>query len=54
MTDISMTSVVILAEDYIYKRKLLEKKSLHSSILYSIKSTMFAKSRETQEHADRL
>ena len=54
LSDVSMSSVVVLAEEYMYKRKLLEKKSLHSSILYSIKSTMFAKSRETQEHAERL
>lgn len=42
------------AEDYMYKRKLLEHKSSHSVILSSIKATMHAKSHETQEHAERL
>ena len=42
------------AEDYMYKRKLLEYKSLHSSILSSIKTTMFEKSNETEAHAERL
>jgi len=37
-----------------YRRKLLERKSLHSSILSSIKATMFEKSYETEEHAERL
>lgn len=37
-----------------YRRKLLEHKSLHNSILASIKTTMFEKSNETEEHAERL
>jgi len=44
----------ILAEDLMYRRKLLERKSLHSSIISSIKTTMFEKSNETEEHAERL
>lgn len=43
-----------IAEDFMYKRKLLESKSLHSSIISSIKTTMFEKSNETEEHAERL
>jgi len=43
-----------LAEDFMYKRKLLEHKSSHSVILSSIKATMHEKSNETQEHAERL
>ena len=43
-----------IAEDYMYKRKLLESKSLHSSIISSIKTTMFEKSFETEAHAERL
>jgi|GEM_PF-193534 len=42
------------AEQYMYRRKLLEYKSLHSSILSSIKTTMFEKSNETEAHAERL
>jgi len=37
-----------------YRRKLLEHSSLHSSIISSIKTTMFEKSNETEEHAERL
>lgn len=42
------------AEDYMYKRKLLELTSSHSDIVSSIKATMFERSHEAQEHADRL
>ena len=50
----SLEKTLILAEDLMYRRKLLEHKSLHSAILASIKMTMFEKSNETQEHAERL
>lgn len=43
-----------LAEDAMYKQKLLEHKSMHSSLIASIRTTMYEKSRETREHADRL
>ena len=43
-----------IAEDYMYKRKLLERKSSHSAIIASIKSTVYARSQETEEHAERL
>lgn len=46
--------VVKVAEDYMYKRKLLEHKSSHSAIVASIKTTMLEKSQETEEHAERL
>lgn len=42
------------AEDFMYKKKLLEHKSTHSSIIASIKTTMYEKSYETEEHAERL
>lgn len=42
------------AEDAMYKRKLLERKSLHSTVISSIRITMYEKSRETREHADRM
>lgn len=43
-----------LAEESMYRKKLLEYKSFHSSIMYSIKTTLFEKSNETQEHAERM
>ena len=42
------------AETYMYKRKLLETRSLHSSIIASIKTTLFEKSNETEAHGTRL
>lgn len=42
------------AEDAMYKRKLLDRKSMHNSLLASIRATMYEKSHETREHADRL
>jgi len=52
--DEPLEGIVKLAEDFMYKRKLLEHKSSHSVILSSIKATMHEKSHETQEHAERL
>ncbi len=42
------------AEELMYRQKLLETKSLHSSIIESIRTTLFEKSHETREHADRI
>jgi len=42
------------AREYMYKRKLFENKSYHSSILSSIMATMYERSQETEEHAKRL
>ncbi len=42
------------AEESMYRKKLLQSKSTHSSIIASIKSTMFEKSHETAEHAERM
>lgn len=49
-----LDSVIKDAEDFMYKRKLLEHKSSHSVILSSIKATMYERSHETQKHAERL
>jgi diguanylate cyclase (GGDEF)-like protein/PAS domain S-box-containing protein len=46
--------VLKTAEEYMYRHKLLEHKSLHSAIISSIKTTMFEKSNETEEHAERM
>jgi len=50
----SIEDAVSEAEDFMRKRKILEGKSSHNSILSSIKATMFEKSQETEEHAERL
>jgi HD-GYP domain-containing protein (c-di-GMP phosphodiesterase class II) len=42
------------AEDLMFKRKLLERKSSHGDILAAILASLFAKSEETEEHAQRL
>lgn len=52
--DQPFSKVVQVAIEFMNKRKLLEDKSQHSSILSSIKTTMFEKSNETEEHAERL
>ncbi|WP_050739381.1 HD domain-containing phosphohydrolase [Acetobacterium bakii] len=42
------------AEDNMRKQKLMEHRSTQSSIVSSIRATMFEKSQETEEHAQRL
>ncbi len=42
------------AEDFMYKRKLLEHKSTHGSMISSIKATMTETSHETEEHSERM
>ena len=42
------------AELYMNSRKLLEQRSSHSTIISSIKATMYEKSHETEEHSERL
>jgi len=50
----SIEDAVIEAEDFMRKRKILEGKSSQNAILSSIKATMYEKSQETEEHAERL
>lgn len=52
--DVSLTSIIKEAEESMYRHKLLQSKSLHSSIISSMKTTLFEKSQETEEHAQRL
>ncbi len=42
------------AEDSLHNNKLLNRKSSHSTILSSVMATMFERSQETEEHAERL
>lgn len=50
----SLDKVIMSAEDFMYRRKLLERRSQHNDYLAYIKTTMFEKSNETKEHAERL
>ena len=52
--DEDVIKLIKIAEDYMYKYKLLESRSLHSSIIASMKKTLYEKSNETEEHASRL
>ncbi len=52
--DKPLVAYVREAEEYMYQQKYLDFNSAHSSSLVSIKSTMFEKSNETEEHAERL
>jgi len=50
----SFEKVFKLAEESMYRKKLLEYKSFHSAVMASIKTTLFEKSNETEEHAERM
>ena len=52
--DESFEKILKIAEEFMYRHKLLEHKSLHSAIISSIKTTMYEKSNETEEHAERM
>lgn len=42
------------AEEFLSRHKILERKSHHNAVLSSIMATMYARSYETEEHAERL
>lgn len=48
------SDIIRIAEDYMYRDKLLQSRSLRSAIISSMKATLFEKSQETEEHAQRL
>ena len=50
----SINDVIKEADDYMYKRKLLESKSTRSSIIDSLQKTLEETTFETREHAKRL
>ena len=50
----TMDTIMMTAEENMSMHKLLERKSVHSSIIASIKVIMFEKSQETEEHAERM
>lgn len=53
-SDQNISEIIRDAEYNMYQRKLLEKKSSHSSIISSMQATMIEKSHETEAHARRL
>lgn len=50
----NLEDIVTKAENSMRRRKLLERKSVRSNLMSSIKATMLEKSHETAEHAERL
>ncbi len=52
--DEPIEKIMQLAEEHMRKDKLLHKESMQNSLIMSLKSTLFEKSQETEEHAERL
>ena len=50
----SFSYITKLAEDNMYRHKLIERNSYHSAFVNSLKISLFERSSETQEHANRL
>lgn len=50
----SFSDIIREATEYMYKRKLLDRKSSHSAIVSSIMTTLYERSQETKNHAIRL
>ncbi|MBM3712138.1 MAG: diguanylate cyclase, partial [Actinobacteria bacterium] len=53
-TGTDILKIIKKAEDLMYRRKLLERKSMFSSLLSSLERSLWEKSHETQDHAKRL
>lgn len=49
-----LSDIIKDADDSMYRHKLLQNRSLHSSIIASMKSTLYEKDQKTEEHAQRL
>lgn len=49
-----LTEILKTAEDNMIRHKLLQQDSLHSSVVTSLKMTLFVKSQETEEHTERI
>jgi diguanylate cyclase (GGDEF)-like protein/PAS domain S-box-containing protein len=54
LIDVTMDETIANAEDSMRKSKLLNRKSVRSDLINSIKATMVEKSHETAEHAERM
>ncbi|NCC76457.1 MAG: diguanylate cyclase, partial [Clostridia bacterium] len=53
-TETDPTDLLKLAEDRMYRHKLMESKSYRNNLILSIEKMVFEKSYETEEHASRL
>ncbi len=52
--DEDIYEILKVAESNMYKRKMLTNESMHSSIISSMKTTLYEKSNETEEHSNRI
>jgi diguanylate cyclase (GGDEF)-like protein/PAS domain S-box-containing protein len=52
--DENFSDIIVKAENSMRRRKLLERNSVRSDLMSSIKATMLEKSHETAEHAERM
>ena len=50
----TIAEITNAAEEHMYRRKLLNHKSIRSTLLSTIKELLFSKGNETKEHADRI
>ena len=50
----TIAEITNTAEEHMYRRKLLNHKSIRSTLLTTIKELLFSKGNETKEHADRM
>lgn len=50
----SLQQALVMAEDRMLRRKLLENKSMRSAIMDSLQETLYRKSSETEEHGRRI
>jgi HD-GYP domain-containing protein (c-di-GMP phosphodiesterase class II) len=53
-SDEKIEHIIKKAEDFMYRKKLLESRSMHSSLVASMRSTLYEKSFENEEHAKRI
>ena len=50
----TIAEITNTAEEHMYRRKLLNHKSIRSTLLSTMKELLFSKGNETKEHADRM
>ncbi len=53
-TSESFSHISKLAEDYMYRVKILERESFHSNLLKTLRLSLYERSHETEEHASRM
>lgn len=50
----SIDEIMVMAEDRMYRRKLMDRKSFHTSVLESLQATLLGKGMGTKEHAEQV